>query len=141
MKTLMTDIYPKELILVPDDCNGRQTSFLDLELIIEDNVISASIFDKRDSFDFPIVNFPVLTGNIPKKGSYGVFVGELVRYARACTYYSDFRARTSVLVSKLRKNFFTDCRLIKTWLKFCRSHILLIQKYGPKILDLHNKWS
>ena len=59
-----------------------------------------------DAFDFPIVNFPTLSGNIPRKSSYGVFIGELVRYARACTYLEDFRARTLPLVSKLKKQFF-----------------------------------
>ena len=71
-------------------------------------MISTKICDKRDAFDFPIVNFPTLTGNIPIKSSYGVFIGELVRYARVCTYYEDFRARTLVLVKKLKSQFFSD---------------------------------
>ena len=91
----MKDIYPKELSLVPDDSDGSHTPFLDLDLVIKDGVVTSSVFDKRDAFDFPIVNFPVLSGNIPKGSSYGVFVGEAVRYARACTYYDDFKARTA----------------------------------------------
>ena len=82
MKKYMTDIYPKELILVPDDTNGESCPFLDLQVSIKDSIISTSIYDKRDTFDFPIVNFPTLTGNIPHKSSYGVFIGEVVRYAR-----------------------------------------------------------
>ena len=79
MKTARTDIYPKELELVPDDSDEHSCPFLDLQLNITDGRISSSIFDKRDAFDFPIVNFPTLTGNIPTNSSYGVFVGELVR--------------------------------------------------------------
>ena len=67
MKKYMTDIYPKELILVPDDTNGKSCPFLDLQVTITDSIISTSIYDKRDAFHFPIVNFPTLTGNIPKK--------------------------------------------------------------------------
>ena len=74
MIKVMQDIYPSELVLVPDDSNGLSTSFLDLQLVIEDDVIYTSLFDKRDDFDFPIVNFPTLTGNIPTSSSYGVFV-------------------------------------------------------------------
>ena len=62
MKKVMTEIYPKELVLVPDDSDGLATSFLDLQLTLEDGVIGTSIFDKRDSFDFPIVTFPTLNG-------------------------------------------------------------------------------
>ena len=136
----MTDIYPKELILVPDKSDGMSCPFLDLQLTIKDHCISSSIFDKRDAFDFPIVNFPTLTGNIPRKSSYGVFIGELVRYARACTYYDDFKDRSLSLVKKLKTQFFTDKLLKKSFNRFCGSHILLIQKYGRRILNLHNEW-
>ena len=76
MTKVMQDIYPKELVLVPDESDTLTTPYLDLLLSIKDGVISTSIFDKRDAFDFPIVNFPTLTGNIPLKSSYGVFIGE-----------------------------------------------------------------
>jgi hypothetical protein len=136
MIKVMEDIYPKELVLVPDDSDGLSTPYLDLMLVIKDNVVSSSIFDKRDAFDFPIVNFPTLTGNIPLKSSYGVFTCELVRYARACTHLEDFKNRTMLLVKKLKKQYFTNTLLKKTWLNFCNSHFLLVQKYGPSILDL-----
>ena len=86
MNELMSEIYPEELILIPEDGDGQSTHFLDLNIDIRDGFISTSIYDKRDSFDFPIVNFPFLNGNIPKQTATGVFTGELVRYARACTY-------------------------------------------------------
>ena len=106
MKKYMTEIYPSELVLVPDDTDGTSCPFLDLQVIITDSIISTSIYDKRDTFDFPLVNFPTLTGNIPEKSSYGVFVCELVRYARACTYSVDFESRTLSLVMKLKKQAF-----------------------------------
>ena len=108
--------------------HGLASPFLDLNLQVKDGHIFASIFDKRDTFDFPIVNFPTLTGNIAEDGSYGVFTGELVRYARACTFYADFKSRTLLLVKKLKTQFFVNKKLKKTFLKFCEKHILLIQK-------------
>ena len=140
MINVMKDIYPKELVLVPDDSDGLSAPFLDLQLVITNGVVSTSIFDKRDAFDFQIVNFPTLTGNIPIKSSYGVFICEAVRYARACTYFTDFKARVLILVKKLRTQFFLDKLLKKTYLKFCNSHILLVQKYGRAVLDLHAFW-
>jgi hypothetical protein len=47
-------------------------NYLDLTLSITDNVIDYKIYDKRDHFNFPIVNFPNLQGNIPENHSYGV---------------------------------------------------------------------
>ena len=136
----MSDIYPKELVLVPDTTIGQSVSFLDLKIIIKKCVIFTHIYDKRDGFDFPIVNFPVLSGNIPQSSSYGVFIGELVRYARSCTYLEHFKERTILLLQKLLKQFFTLKKLKKSWFKFCNSHIFLIQKYGSQVLNFHKEW-
>ena len=140
MKKYMTDIYPKELVLVADDTDGKSCPFLDLQVNITDSIISTAIYDKRDAFHFPIVKFPTLTGNIPKKSSYGVFIGEVVRYARACSYFEDFKLRTLALVSKLRKQGFIPRLLKRSWLTFCDSHLLLVQKYGPQVLFLYDNW-
>lgn len=140
MHTVKSLIYPKELVLVPDDSDGLHGPFLDFQLEIQNGVISSSIFDKRDAFDFEIVNFPTLSGNIPIKNTYGVFIGEAVRYARACTYYKDFKKRVLSLVQKLKKQFFTQHGLNRAWLTFCDSHLLLIQKYGSTVLNLCNEW-
>ena len=89
---VVKDIYPKEPVLVPDESDGFWTPFLDFQLIIENGVVSTSIFDQCDAFDFQTINFPTLAGNIPIKSSHGVFICELVRYARACTYLQIFRS-------------------------------------------------
>ena len=49
------------------------------------------ISDKRDDFDFAIVNFPFLCTNIPLSSAYGVYMSQLIRYARACFVYDDFK--------------------------------------------------
>jgi hypothetical protein len=140
MKRVMYQMYPKELKLVPDDSDGTITHFLDLTLKVENGFISTSIYDKRDLFDFPVVNFPFLNGNIPSKSSYGVFSGELVRYARGCTFIDDFKLKLAKTISILKKQFFTPRMMKKSWFKFCRKHLFLIQKYGSSILSLHQEW-
>ena len=40
--------------------------------------------------DFPIVKFPYLSRNIPESPAYGVFISQLIRYARVCSKYEDF---------------------------------------------------
>jgi hypothetical protein len=140
MKRVMYQMYPKELKLVPGDSDGTITHFLDLTLKVENGFISTSIYDKRDLFDFPVVNFPFLNGNIPSKSSYGVFSGELVRYARGCTFIEDFKLKLAKTISIKKKQFFTPRMMKKSWFKFCRKHLFLIQKYGSSILSLHQEW-
>ena len=84
--------------------------------------------------------FFFLTGNIPNRSSYGVFTGELVRYARACTHINDFKTKTLNTISILKKQNFRSKMLKKAWFKFCRNHILTIQKFGSSILYFPDEW-
>ena len=78
-------IYPKELILNKTNVSSTDVSFLDLHLTLNNNVLKTSLYDKRDDFNFDIVNFPYLDGNIPKGPSYGTYISQLVRFARICS--------------------------------------------------------
>ena len=45
---------------------------------------------QRDDFDFDIlvVNFPVLDGDVPRRASYGVYISQLIRFARVCNHFN-----------------------------------------------------
>ena len=63
----------------------KSASDLDLHLEIDTRGrLNTKRYDKRDDFDFPIVNFPFLSGNIPEALAYGVYISQLIRYSRAC---------------------------------------------------------
>ena len=64
--------------------------FLDLDLSINSGIISSKIYDKRDDFDFAIVNYPHLNGDVPRATSYGVYISKLIRFAWACSSVEDF---------------------------------------------------
>ena len=50
-----------------------------------------SVYDKRDDFNFQIVNFRAhMDSNIPSNPAYGVYISQLVRYARICRSNVDF---------------------------------------------------
>ena len=53
--------------------------------------------DKRDDFNFPIVNFPFIYSNIPAAPAYGVYISQMIRYSRACGSYQDFLDRGLLL--------------------------------------------
>ena len=76
----------------PGKANTSDTkaSFLDLHLSISNDIVSTKIHDKRDDLDFEIVNFPFLDGGVPRSTSYGVYISQLVRFARASSYLADF---------------------------------------------------
>ena len=52
--------------------SDTEAPFLDLHLSVENGFVFSKIYDKRDDFDFDIVNFPFLDGVVPRRASYMV---------------------------------------------------------------------
>ena len=67
-------IYPAEFELYKANDSDTEAAFLDLNLSIHNDIVSTKIYDKRDDFNFGIVNFPFLDGNVPQRPSYGVYI-------------------------------------------------------------------
>ena len=79
-------MFPAELEIKDTTEIITSASYLDLLLSIgRDGQLHTSIYDKRDDFNFHIKNFPFLSSNIPSSPAYGVFISQLLRYARACS--------------------------------------------------------
>ena len=78
--------------------SDTEAPFLDLHLSIYNGFVSSKIYDKRGDFDFDIVNFPFLDGDIPRRPSYGVCISHCIRFARECIHVEDFNARNSINV-------------------------------------------
>ena len=75
--------------------------FLDFNLSITNGIVSSKIYDKRDDFNFDIVNFPFLDGDVPSASSYGVYISQLIRFARVCSNIDDLNSKNLVLTAKL----------------------------------------
>ena len=58
LDTMVSQIYPSELQLKKACTFDTEAAFLDLHLSISNDIVSTKIYDKRDDFDFEIVNFP-----------------------------------------------------------------------------------
>ena len=94
--------YPFQLTVEKANTSDDLASYLDLTFIIEsNNRLYTKLYDKCDDFDFHIVNFPFLLSNIPSSPSYGVYISQLIRYARCCSYHDDFGYRHKLLVDRL----------------------------------------
>ena len=130
-------IHPVELELNHENKNNKTVDYLDLNLTIKNKKITTKIYDKRDNFNFAIINLPDISGNIPPNQTYGVFATELVRYARGTTYIKQFKHRVLRLVGKLRKQGFRKRRLCHVFRTFCDRHMFLLLKYGMRVLSMY----
>ena len=79
---MVGQIYPTELQLNKANSSDTEASFLDLNLSLTNGIVSSKIHDKQDDFNFEIVNFPFLDGDVPRSPYYGVYISQLIRFAR-----------------------------------------------------------
>ena len=93
------------------------------------SIVYTKIYDKQNDFNFDIVNFPFLDGDVLRRPSYGVYISQLIRFARASSHVTDFNNRNKFLTVKLLKQGYRCHKLRKAFSKFYRRHFELIEKY------------
>ena len=135
-KGMVNRIYPPELQLNKANTSDTEALFLDLHLSISNEFVSSKIDDKRDDFDFDIVNFPSLDGDVPRS-TYGVYISQLIRFARVSSHVADFNAHNKSLTAKLLQQGYRYHKLRKTFSKFYRRHYELVSKFSGLKTLLH----
>ena len=122
-------IYPKELVLNEENADDKKGTFLDISITVESNKFVTKTYDKRDDYKFEIVNYPDLSGNIPRDRAYGVFTSETLRFARVCSQANDFKDRIKMLIGKLIRKGYQKVTLKKTLGRCLHKHSWINQKY------------
>ena len=133
---MVNQINPLELKLNKANTLDTEAPFLDLNLSISNGFVSSKNYDKRDVFDFDIVNFSFLDGDVPRRPSYGVYIFQLIRFARVCSHVEDYKARNKCLTAKLLKQGYRYHKLRKAFSKLYRRHYELILKFNVGLKSL-----
>ena len=105
-------------------------------MICIDGFVQTKIYDKRDDFDFDIVNFPFLDGDVPRSTSYGVYISQLIQFARVSSHVGDFNTRNKVLTANLLRQGYRYHKIRKAFSKFYRRHFDIVSKYNVELKRL-----
>ena len=127
---MVGQMYPTEPQLNKTNSSDTEGPFLDLNLSITNGIGSSKIYDKGDDFNFEIVNFPFLDGDVPRACSYSVYNSQLIPFARVCSNVADFNNRCLLLTAKLLKQGYRYDKIRKEFSKFYHRHLELIIKYN-----------
>ena len=127
---MVGQIYLTELQLNNANSSDTEAPFLDLNLSITNGIVSSKIYDKRDDLNFEIVNFPFLDGDVPPSPSYGVYISQLIRFARVYSNVDDFNNRNLFLTAKSLKQGYRYHKIRKAFSRFYHRHSELIFKYN-----------
>ena len=79
---------------------------------------------------YNVVNFPFLDRDVPRSPSYGVYISQLICFARVCFNVDDFNNRNLFLTAKLLKQGYRYHKIRKAFSKFYHRHSELIVKYN-----------
>ena len=131
-----TSRYLDNLLNIDNPYFDTEAPFLDLHLSISNGFVSSKIYDKHNDFDFDIVNFSFLDGDVPRSTSYGVYISQLIRFARVSSHVADFNAHNKSLAPKLLQQGYRYHKLRKTFSKFYRRHYELVSKFNVGLKTL-----
>jgi hypothetical protein len=132
-------IYPDELEIKDATESDIFVSYVDILLNIDSNGrLTTSLYDKRNDFDFAIVNFPVICINKPLSPAYDVYISQLIRYARTCFAYEDFSKRGKLLTKKLMLQGYNESRLKSSFSKLYGRYNDLVSDYKLSLTHMLN---
>lgn len=97
------EIYSKGLIINKENIGTQHTSMLEIDMIIKNNTFETKLYDKRDDFKFPIVQYPSLDSNIHSRTMYNVFTTQVIRYSRVCNKLQHLISSITILIKKICK--------------------------------------
>ena len=133
-------IYPPELVLKKENLDNRESTFLDLKIIIENGVFNYSVYDKRDNFGFWINRLPFKRSNTPASIFYNCINAEILRICRASSKMEYALKTSKDLIQRMLRQgqrakssnkLRADLNTIYTGILRCfNRHKTVIAKYG-----------
>ena len=99
------------------------------DLIFREQRLRTNLYDKRDDFTFPIVNFPFICIDIPAAPPYGIYISQLIQYSRACGSYHGYQELLTLSEHPSSPLIFSGvhvARSINFCVVFCRSLFVLL---------------
>ena len=77
-----------------------------------------------------------MSGDVPRRTSYGVYMSRLIRFARVSSHVSDFNARNKLLIAKLINQHYPYHNLRKAFSTFYTRHFALVLNFNVGLESL-----
>ena len=107
--------------------------FLDITISIYQGKFRYECYDKRNDFNFNVISFPFMSGNLPLTQMHGLFISQLVRYCHTNSTFNSFLKCSNKLYKKLVSQGFQPERLQKKFKLFCQQYLKLWSKFGQDL--------
>ena len=129
-------IYLDELILKKENISHTETTFLDLQLCINEGQIQISSYDKRNCYNFNAVKFPYKSSTIPSNMFFANINAEILRICQATSSVVQFIKTCKVFLYQMLRQRADPLRVKKVLVKMINRLALQFQKYNTNNEDL-----
>ena len=126
-------IYPNEMVLENTNVSRIESNYLDLCITLNNGNFAHKSYDKREDYNFEVIRYPDLSGNIPYNPAYGVFVSQCKRFAEVNSSLESFINDISTLQSRLVNQGFTAYKLQDRFNTFASKNFYSWCKFGIDI--------
>ena len=115
--------------------NRVESNYLDINIKLENGYFQYKSYDKRGDYNFDVIRYPNLSGNIPCLPSYGVFVSQCKRFSEINNCLEHFVNDIKMLQSRLLKQGFLKQKLRERFNTFANKNFRIWSKFGEDIRD------
>ena len=123
------------MVLENTNVSRVESNYLDLSIKLKDDNFQYKSFDKRDDYNFDVIRYPDLSGNIPFSPSYGVFVSQCKRFSEVNNSFENFINDMKMLQSRLVQQGFLKHKLRERFNTFANNNFHIWSKFGKDIRD------
>ena len=136
MKHILQEIYPQELVVELQNKEEHKANYLDMCIVVNDGCFITSCYDKRDMFDFFIVNFPHYPANIEFKQAHQVLGSQILRQAKINWHYERFCSRIINTRRKMEDNGLSNEMLEKVFQNTFKKHTHKLARYSRTLQQM-----
>ena len=110
--------------------DNKNVNYLDLNVSIEADCISVSVYNKTDDFNFEVVTLTFPNSNIPMEIGYNVFYSQILRYANISSHLETFISHLSKTFNILSSRGYIKSRLLRSVRRCMRKYSSIFAKFG-----------
>ena len=129
--------YPREMVIKNTNVENNVVNYLDLTISIIDNRYHYKSYDKRKDFNFPIIRYPNLSGNVPLNPSIGVFTSQLYRFCSINLTVENFKKDLIQLINTLCSQGYNINTLKMKFIQFGKNKVMHWAHLGTNITSLN----
>ena len=136
--SLYKTIYPREMILKRTNISPVVVNLLDSTVSIHQGKFMYKLYEKRNEFNFNVINYPFACGNIPKIPSHGIFISQLMRFCNMNSSFKHYVSNCHAMITKLVNQNFDILWLKRNFDIFWGRHFSYWSKFGINVAQYRN---